>query len=224
MRAPLPEEWGGRGGTIAQIMSSLGFEYVKRNKIEKVLMETYKSIENDGTYDASWKKRGRTEILIKKGSIQEKQIADFSEHGVSLRDITCIFNEYLLQDAGSDLEVAVWFTKSAVEGAFNRMRKIEVPMTKRAQGSTDKNSHWAKARHRFIVQLQVCMGDNPDLTKFKKENGTRFIANATQEMGAARIANNLNSLETKMVITTKMVLCEMKQQHIALLNSTNRYD
>ena len=140
-------------------------------KIKRVLTDTYKSTENDGTYDASWKKRGGKEITIKKGSIQEKQIADFSEHGVSLHDITCILNEHLLQDAGGDLEVAVWFTKSAVEGAFNRMKKIEVPMSKRAQGSTDKNSHWAMARHRFIVQMQVCMGDNPDLTKFIDENG-----------------------------------------------------
>ena len=44
-------------------------------------------------------------------------------------------------------------------------------MQKRTQGSDDKTCAWAQARHRFITQMQICMGDNPDLTKFKLDNG-----------------------------------------------------
>ena len=44
-------------------------------------------------------------------------------------------------------------------------------MKKRAHGSEDKTSNWVQARHHFITQIQVCMGDGLDLSKFKNANG-----------------------------------------------------
>ena len=66
---------------------------------------------------------------------------------------------------------ADWYTKSAVEGALNRMPKVKVPMIRRAQGDFDKPSKWAEARHRFVTQLQVCIGDDADISKFIDKDG-----------------------------------------------------
>ena len=42
---------------------------------------------------------------------------------------------------------------------------------KRPQGNTDANSNWAKARHRFVVQMLVRLGDDPDLDEFLLADG-----------------------------------------------------
>ena len=171
LQAPPKSAWGGRDGTFALIRKALNFKLNRLNKIKKIVAETYESHENDRRYDSTYIIRGRKESIIQPGSHEESNIADFMEDGVSLRDVTRILNEPLLQDCGGILENSHWFTKSAIEGAFNCMKKIEVPMIKRAQGSEDRTCNWAQARHRFIAQMQVCMHDEPDLSKFINANG-----------------------------------------------------
>ena len=93
------------------------------------------------------------------------------ENGVSTQNVTQILNKQLLQNAGGDINIADWYTRSAVEGALNRMPKVEVHMIRRGQGDVNKTSNWAEAHHRFVMQLQVCIGDDADLSKFIDSNG-----------------------------------------------------
>ena len=156
-------------GTFALIRKELNFKVSKLKKVKKVVDETYKSNKNDGRYNSTYIIRVGKEHIIQPGSWEESKIADFVDDGVSLRDVTCILNEHLLQDCGGILKNSHWYTKSAIEGEFNCMKKMEVPMKKRAQGSEDKTYNWAQVRHRFITQIQVCMGNEPDLYKFKTQ-------------------------------------------------------
>ena len=170
--APGPAEWCGRGGKICEILAALNFGHDKRRKVKRVVSDTYRCIYSDGSFDSSFKAKGGKPVIIQRNSQEERDIADYMEKGVSLRDVTRILNENKLQENGGDLESSGWFTKSAVEGALSRMNKIAVPMKRRAQGSTDKDSDWAKARYRFVTQMLVCMGKDPDLSKFKNEDGS----------------------------------------------------
>ena len=77
----------------------------------------------------------------------------------------------IVANAGGYMNIVDWYTRSAVEGALNRMPKVEVPMIRRAQGDIDKTSNWAEVCHRFVTQLQVCIGDDADLSKFIDSDG-----------------------------------------------------
>ena len=48
---------------------------------------------------------------------------------------------------------------------MNMVREVDT-IEKCPQGNKDANSNWATARHRFVVQMLVRLGAEPDLHKF----------------------------------------------------------
>ena len=100
------------------------------------------------------------------GSPEEQAVADNRERGLSYTKTTLLINRQCLQDRRPTV------TRSAVcTCEFNMVREVNL-IEKRPQGNKDAGSNWAKARHRFVVQMLVRLGAKPDLDEFLLADGS----------------------------------------------------
>jgi len=152
LEAPEPEEWNGKHETVTTIMKSLRLKGNQRNRVRRVVGETYDKIMNGLTYDGKIKYGGGRPVEIKPGSEEETMLADGKESGMSFDDVTVFINEYREDHALPLLGV------NAVVAAFNRMTKITKPVLKKSQGSDDPQSSWARARNNLVTQMVLRMG------------------------------------------------------------------
>ena len=63
---------------------------------------------------------------------------------MSLNSVTTVLN-YMLVEKGKDK-----MSKTCTRDVIKRLKPLKYRVTKRSQGSTDKNSAWAKARYRWV--------------------------------------------------------------------------
>ena len=91
-------------------------------------------------------------VAIKSGSPEEQAVTDYRELGLSYTKTTLLINRQCLQDGRPTV------TRSAVRICeMNMVREVDA-IEKRPQGNKDADSNWAKARHRFVVQMLVRAG------------------------------------------------------------------
>ena len=96
-------------------------------------------------------------VAIFTGSSQEQAVTDHHKRGLSYTKTTLLINRQCLQDGRPTV------TRSAVRTCeFNMVREVNL-IEKRPQGNKDAGSNWAKARHRFVVQMLARLGAEPDL-------------------------------------------------------------
>ena len=93
----------------------------------------------------------------------QQLLADYRECGLSYSETTFLINIYCIEN---DL---LTVTRSAVVSCEQRMGKVVTSIAKRPQGSLDKNSTWAKCRHRWVAQLLIRLGRPIDLDPFLEE-------------------------------------------------------
>ena len=81
LRAPPPEEWDGRDGTVSQIVSALHLKSSQRKKVLKTITKAHHHMTVGEKYDGERAKRpGKT--FIDKGSKEEQFVADYRERGL----------------------------------------------------------------------------------------------------------------------------------------------
>ena len=81
------------GSQTTTIMKSLQLTGNQRNRVRRVVAETYDKIMNGLTYDGKIKYGGGRPVEIKPGSEEETMLADGKESGMSLDDVTVFINE-----------------------------------------------------------------------------------------------------------------------------------
>ena len=152
--APGPGEWSGPGGTVARIVRGLEIQKGNYDKVKTVVAQTYECMQGSKRYaGSSLRQRGSPLVRIAVGSDEEQDIAKYKEDGCSFTETTDFLNDKRARNGNFNS-----LTRSAVIGAYSRMNKVVTPVGKRAQGNSDANSAWAKARRRWITQLALCMG------------------------------------------------------------------
>ena len=118
------------------------FPHVSRNTIKSILRNKKNAVE----------RKSRTfkgEYLIPKGSLDEQIIADLYENGHSIHRVWRIINQRKRQQG---LEL---LTKTTINNVLKRLPSRTMKITKISQGSTNKNSDWAKAGFNLMKQLLV---------------------------------------------------------------------
>ena len=105
-------------------------------------------------------------VAIKSGSPEEQAVTNYRERGISYIETTLLINRQCLQDGRSTV------IRSAIRTCeMNMVREVDA-VEKRPQGNKDTDSNWAKARHRFVVQMLVRLGKEPDLSNFYLADGS----------------------------------------------------
>jgi len=99
--------------------------------------------------------RGSPQHIIKDGSYKQKMVENFIEQGASIKYTQAAINIVKLR-----LNLTL-VTSSAIFECVDRMRSQTVPAEKRAQGSINANSKWAKARFAQTDQMVRMIGINP---------------------------------------------------------------
>jgi hypothetical protein len=161
---PPPHTWE-EENTINIIIEKCGLSKSAYTKVKRIIAMVHKGIENndDYEYDGRINYKGGRQPTILKDSVEESIIADKLELGCSYTKTWYWVNNYL-SSLGRDL-----VTRSAVVSAYHRMEKRVTNVKMRAQGNSDKDSNWAKARHRWVTQLLLRLrlhGDDTDMGQF----------------------------------------------------------
>lgn len=124
-----------------KIMELLTLPRHSKSMVLKVLDEVERADKEGYAYDGSLRREGRKQTnMIEENSLLSNMIADLLETGTSVSDTTLIINEHLVQ---SNKEIV---TRAAVYGVMHRLNPLITTIKKSKQGSTDKDSAWAKAR------------------------------------------------------------------------------
>jgi hypothetical protein len=147
--APPPEDWHGEGEMISRIVGALEMTVVDSRKVETVISDTYQSLHQGEIYDKGRISRKNKTAIADSSKIQQL-LTDYRECGLSYSETTFLINIYCIEN---DL---LTVTRSAVMACEQRMEKVVTSIAKRPQGSLDKNSTWAKCRHRWVAQLLIC--------------------------------------------------------------------
>ena len=79
-------------------------------------------------------------------------------------------------------------TRSAVDTCEKSLNPLRTKTGKRPQGSKDRNSTWAKCRHRWVAQLLIRMGRGDEV------NLNDFIDAKTQEVEECFNIDNLTQI------------------------------
>ena len=88
------QHWGGKDGTIANIMSGLRLTCC-REVVCRVLIETDIAVANGAQYLGDiTAERGQPDLLIKNGSKEQEILVNFRERGCSYTLITVVLNIY----------------------------------------------------------------------------------------------------------------------------------
>ena len=98
--------------------------------------------------------------IIKLSSPEEQADADYRERGLSYTETTLLINRQSLQDGCPTV------TRSVVCTCEMDMVREANAIEKRLQGNKDADNNCVKARHRFVVQMLVRLGAEPDLHEF----------------------------------------------------------
>ena len=163
--APLPEEWRGAGGTVSEIARALRLNANQHRLVLNVVVKTHHALLTGAKYD-SMRKFFASSAAIKSGSPEEQAIANYRECALSYIDTMPLIIRQCLQDGRPTV------TRSAVRTCkLNMVREVDA-IEKRPQGNKDANSNWAKTRHRFVVQMLVRLGAEPDLDEFWLADGS----------------------------------------------------
>ena len=149
LNSPPPEEWAGKDGTVRQIMVKLELGESKRFTVKRVIKQTYEMQEEGLDYDGKVREGRGRESIIAVGSKWEKMIADHKESGLSFEETTQAVNDVRHK------ENSPLFRVGAIKGVIARLPKRIVNLTRKAQGSYDESSDWAKARLGFSLQVLV---------------------------------------------------------------------
>lgn len=165
-----PELWLDQGGTISCIMDGLAMHRNKRNKVKRVVTDTWDFIQRGETYLGKVVgNQGSPEHINKDGGVKQTMIANYCEKGLStIIETTQMINNYQSWEERGDP-----VTESAVYGAEKRMVNWRVCIWKKGAGRTDPKSDWARENYHQIAQLLVYFGyDNEiDLSDFRDEDG-----------------------------------------------------
>ena len=113
LKCPPPELWAGPDGTITEIMKFLRLKGAQRNKIKRVIKQTYDNYMRGRSYDGKILHNGGRPCDIEPGSVEEQMLADGKEDGKSHADVLWDINEY--RD-GKDLPL---LGPNAITGALN---------------------------------------------------------------------------------------------------------
>ena len=158
---PDGNEFSGNYPIMAFIKNTL--DIPKGTDIKYVLRDILDCVASRREYNGLRRALGTTRPpIIDKDDVEAQIIADEIEAGSSLIQATRTVNEHRKEN---DLEP---LSLSAVYGLSLRLEGEVKPIRKTKQGSADANSNWAKARHRWCLQLLKRMGLDDD-PRYKPE-------------------------------------------------------
>ena len=103
---------------------------------------------------------------IKPESIKEQTVVNLCEHGLGYIETTILINHDCLQNGRGTI------TRSAVHTCKQNMMRMVSNIERCPQGKKSVDSMWARTHHRWIMQLLVQLGLEPDLLDFLNEDGT----------------------------------------------------
>ena len=161
-----PEDWRGHNGTVSQICTAMKLNNrSQRQRVENVIADTHHSILIGEEYDPSRAHRPGTRA-IEDGSIEQQMVADLRERGLSYSETTVTINRDCIRNGRETV------SRDAVITCEKHMVHVVSNIEKRPQGNKNADSKWGRARYRWVTQLLIRLGHDPDLTDFLNEDGS----------------------------------------------------
>jgi hypothetical protein len=165
--SPHPDTWDDEN-TINIICEKCNFNKSARAKVKRIVTQVHNGMDDDDNYEYDGKinHNGGRKSTIPEGSVEESIIADKLELGCSYSKTWYWVNDYLSRTNQPTV------TRTAVVNAYHRMTKKVTTVKMRAQGNSDEDSNWAKARHRWVTQLLLRLrlhGDDSNMSEFLDE-------------------------------------------------------
>ncbi|CAB9530889.1 hypothetical protein SEMRO_3098_G343680.1 [Seminavis robusta] len=170
----IPEDsgtWGGQNGIAKAI--AVHFLHLPRSFSDlraikttmRIVMEHYKvGIPYDGS---NRPRKDYNKYYIPDDSFEMQLIADCIEENYGITQTTAFVNLHRSQQ-GHDL----MFGRSTIYNAYKRLPHSVTPISKRSQGSLDKQSKWCRANYQWHCQLAIRFGImTPDRLEKLKVNG-----------------------------------------------------
>ena len=160
--------WEGEDGIVLLLVRNLPFEVDPRT-VRTVMTAVHECVRLQVEYDPRRKLPGEGKTMgpspyIALNTRYARIIADTIEAGLGIRTALANVNAALLEDGtmvGPPGKQVSHVGYSAVLNCYHSMKPVVTSIKKRKQGSSDTNSDWAKACHRFPVQLCVRFGEKP---------------------------------------------------------------
>ena len=165
MQAPPPEDWTGPGGTVSEVIKTLKLSKNLRRKVLTIISQTHRSLLVGTECDLSQAHQAGTR-MIADGSEEQQMIANYRERGLSYTETTMLVNRWCIASERTTV------TRSAIRTCEEHMEHEISNIEKRPQGKDDPQSNWSQCRYRWVTQLLVRLGHEPDLTDFLNEDGS----------------------------------------------------
>ncbi|ETV75987.1 hypothetical protein H257_09941 [Aphanomyces astaci] len=133
--APPSSEWTERLGTVYTIMQQFKVPRGSRDSVLNLLEDNVGLIK-----------------MIALHTCEIQIVADCVELGMGLTKTTHMVNEYRA------VHNRVHVGRNAVYSSYLRLKPVVTPLYRQKQGSADKDSEWAKARHRLAQEFATRLG------------------------------------------------------------------